>query len=206
MTTGVSAIVLAGGRSSRFGRDKLAEPVDGRPLLDHAIEAVGPLGSEILVVAAPGAAPRLPPGATLIHDLVPFEGPLAGLLAGLRAASEPVVLVVGGDMPSLAGPVLEAMLKELETPAIDAVVLEHDGRPRPLPLVVRREPALAATQGLIERGERRLRALPEVLATHTLAEAKWRTLDPDARTVRDIDRPSDLDKIGETPTNRPPSA
>ena len=38
----VAAIVLAGGRSSRFGRDKLAEPVDGRPLLDHAIDAVRP--------------------------------------------------------------------------------------------------------------------------------------------------------------------
>ncbi|MGH2474787.1 MAG: NTP transferase domain-containing protein, partial [Candidatus Limnocylindrales bacterium] len=30
----IGAIVLAGGRSSRFGRDKLAEPMDGRPLLD----------------------------------------------------------------------------------------------------------------------------------------------------------------------------
>ena len=36
----VSAIVLAGGASTRFGRDKLAEPVDGRPLLHHAAEAV----------------------------------------------------------------------------------------------------------------------------------------------------------------------
>ena len=37
----IGAIVLAGGRSSRFGRDKLAESIDGRPLLDRAVEAVG---------------------------------------------------------------------------------------------------------------------------------------------------------------------
>lgn len=203
MTTDVTAIVLAGGRSSRFGRDKLAEPLGGRPLVDHAIEAVRPLVTEILVVVAPGADRPLPAGATLIHDTVAFEGPLAGLLAGLRAAAEPVVLVVGGDMPSLAGPVLEAMLTHLDAPGVDAVDLEHDGSSRPLPLALRREPALAAARALIDRGERRLRSLPEALATHTLSEPAWRALDPDARTVRDIDRPGDLDDPGETRTDRP---
>ena len=206
MRKGVTAIVLAGGHSSRFGRDKLAEPVDGRPLLDHAIEAVHPLVTEILVIAAPGADPPLPAGATLINDTVAFEGPLAGLLAGLRAAAEPFVLVAGGDMPSLAGPVLEAMLAQLDMTGADAVALEHDGRARPLPLALRREPARAAAQALIDRGERRLRALLEALATRTLDEANWRTLDPDARTVRDIDRPSDLDALGETRTDRLPGA
>ena len=56
-TDGISVIVLAGGRSRRFGRDKLAEPVDGRPLLHHAIDAVRPIATEIIVVAAPGASP-----------------------------------------------------------------------------------------------------------------------------------------------------
>jgi molybdopterin-guanine dinucleotide biosynthesis protein A len=189
----VTAIVLAGGRSSRFGRDKLAEPIDGRPLLDHAIEAVRPHSTEILVVAAPGATPILPDGARLIHDPVAFEGPLGGLLAGLRAAVEPVVLVIGGDMPSLVGAVLDSMLVELDAPPVDAVVLEHDGRPRPLPMVVRRERALAAADRLVGAGERRLRAIGEALETRIVPEATWRPLDPDGLTVRDIDIPADLD-------------
>lgn len=41
----VSAIVLAGGRSSRFGRDKLAEPIAGEPLLNRTIAALGPVAT-----------------------------------------------------------------------------------------------------------------------------------------------------------------
>jgi molybdenum cofactor guanylyltransferase len=188
----VTAIVLAGGRSSRFGRDKLAEPIDGRPLLTHAIEAVRPHSTQILVVAAPDAVLSLPADTTIVHDSVAFEGPLVGLLAGLRAASEPVVLVVGGDMPSLVGAVLEFMLGELDVPDVDAVVLEHDRRSRAMPMVLRQERALVAADRLVDGGERRLRAVLDVLTTRIVAEATWRATDPDARTIRDVDTQADL--------------
>ena len=129
----VTGLVLAGGRSSRFGRDKLAERIDGRTLLDSAIDGVTPAATEILVVAAPDAAPDLPAGARLVHDPVAFEGPLAGVAAGLRAAHESIVLVVGGDMPTLVGAVIDSMLAALDAPGVEAVVLEHEGRARPLP-------------------------------------------------------------------------
>jgi molybdopterin-guanine dinucleotide biosynthesis protein A len=191
-TRRVSAIVLAGGRSSRFGRDKLAEPVHGRALLEHAIDGVTPAATEILVVAAPGVDLGLPTGVTLVHDAVAYEGPLAGVRAGLRAAGESIVLVVGGDMPTIVAAVVEAMLVELADSGLDAVVLEHEGRARPLPVALRREPALAAADRLLGDGERRLRALPEALATRLLSEATWRALDPSGLTIRDIDAPADL--------------
>ena len=78
----VSVVILAGGRSSRFGRDKLAEPVDGRPLLRHAIDAVRPIATEIVVVAAPDATPDVPADVRVVHDPVAFEGPLAGARRG----------------------------------------------------------------------------------------------------------------------------
>ena len=53
----VSAIVLAGGRSARFGRDKLAVSIDGRPLLHHAAEAVAAVATDIIVIAPPDVAP-----------------------------------------------------------------------------------------------------------------------------------------------------
>jgi molybdopterin-guanine dinucleotide biosynthesis protein A len=188
----VTGIVLAGGRSSRFGRDKLDALVDGRSLLFNAIDGVTPASTEILVIAAPDAAPRLPARATLIHDTVAFEGPLAGVAAGLRAAHESIILVVGGDMPTLVGAVVESMLQALDQPGVEAVVLEHDGRPRPLPIALRREPALAAADVLLADGERRLRALTEELATTVIPEPTWRALDPYGMTVRDIDTPADL--------------
>jgi molybdopterin-guanine dinucleotide biosynthesis protein A len=191
--TPVSAIVLAGGRSSRFGRDKLAEPmIDGRSLLEHAIGAVRPLASEVLVVAAPGGAPRISADVRLVHDPSPFEGPLAGLRVGLAAAQADVALVTAGDVPDLSRRVLQALLDELDAAGAEAVVLDHEGRARPLPMAVLRQPALAAATRLIEAGERRLGALSEALATVVIAEAAWRSLDPDGTTMRDVDTVDDL--------------
>jgi molybdopterin-guanine dinucleotide biosynthesis protein A len=188
----VTGLVLAGGRSSRFGRDKLAERLDGRTLLESAIEGVTPGSTEILVVAAPDAAPDLPAGARLVHDPVAFEGPLAGVAAGLRAARESIVLVVGGDMPTLVGAVIDSMLAALEVAGVQAAVLEHEGRARPLPIALRRDPALATADSLLADGERRLRALTKALETTIIPEATWRALDPYGMTVRDIDTPADL--------------
>jgi len=188
----VTGLVLAGGRSSRFGRDKLAERIDGRTLLDSAIDGVTPAATDILVVSAPGAAPDLPAGAWLVHDPVAFEGPLAGVAAGLRAAREAIVLAVGGDMPTLVGAVIDSMLAALDVAGVEAVVLEHEGRARPLPIAMRRDPALAAVDVLLADGERRLRALIETLETTVIPEPTWRALDPYGMTVRDIDTPADL--------------
>ena len=188
----VGAIVLAGGRSARFGRDKLAEPVAGRPLLWHAIGAERPLAGEVVVVLAPDAQPDLPDDVLVARDPVAFEGPLAGLLAGLTATRSDTVIVIGGDTPSLVGSVALAMLAALADPASGAVVLEHDGRARPLPLVVRRDQATLAARRLVDGGERRLRALTTALATTVIPEATWRRLDPDGRSIRDVDTPEDL--------------
>lgn len=192
MPSGVSAIVLAGGRSSRFGRDKLAEPIAGRALLLHAIDAVRPFASEVLVMVAPGARPDVPAGVRIVADARPFEGPLAGLLVGLGAANEPIVLVTGGDMPELVGGVLEALLIPFDRPGTEAAVLEQAGRARPLPMVLRREVALDVAASLVANGERRLRVLVDALAAIVIAENVWRALDPGGKSVFDIDTQADL--------------
>ena len=73
-----------------------------------------------------------------------------------------------------------------------ALVLEHDGRGRPLPMALRREPGLTTASALLAGGERRLAALAEALAAAVLPEAAWRALDPDGDTLRDIDTEADL--------------
>jgi molybdopterin-guanine dinucleotide biosynthesis protein A len=189
---GVSAIVLAGGRSSRFGRDKLIETVSGRPLLEHAIECVAPLARETIVVVGAEDSRVLPPGTTLVRDEPSFEGPLFGLLAGLRRAASPAALVVGGDMPTLVQSVLGALVDRLADPSCDAVILEDQGRGRPLPGALRVAVALPVAERLVDSGERRLGALYDAMSTAVIDELAWRRLDPDGRTLRDIDTPDDL--------------
>ena len=188
----VSGIVLAGGRSARFGRDKLVEPFDGRPLLHFAIEAVAALATDVLVVAAPGVDPAVPAGVRVVHDESPYEGPLAGCLTGLTAVREPLVLVVGGDMPRLEPAVLSLLVRALDASSSDAVLLEDRGRRQQLPFAVRTGSGTEIARQLLAQGERRLGALTERLNVRPLSEEEWRPLDPEARTLRDVDEPGDL--------------
>ena len=146
------------------------------------------------MVAAPDSEPILPPDVRIVRDRVAFEGPLAGLLAGLLEARAPLVMVVGGDMPTLVGDVLAAMLAELDGHGrVDAVVLQSNGQARPLPMAFRREPALIATASLLDAG-----AAPAAGAHRGARQPRsssrrpWRALDPDGRTLADIDEPADL--------------
>ena len=192
MTVKIGAVVLAGGRSARFGRDKLAEPIDGRPLLDHAIECVRSLADEIVVVLAPSDARALPSGVRTVHDPVAFEGPLAGLGAGLEALRSPIALIVGGDMPSLRTSVLAALLASRRDGDSVIAALRDGDRARPLPIAVRVPDVAAAVDRLLERGERRLGAVLDELPTTVIEESVWRALDPAAATLRDVDIPADL--------------
>jgi molybdopterin-guanine dinucleotide biosynthesis protein A len=69
---------------------------------------------------------------------------------------------------------------------------------RPLPAVFRNGAATQAARRVIADGERSLVALLRALPTRELAEAEWRGLDPDAATLRDIDRPEDLPDTSRT--------
>ncbi len=104
-----AAIVLAGGRSRRFGGDKLkARLADGRSVLAHAVAGAAAVADEVVVVIASGAdrPDGLPGSVVLVHDPEPDGGPLMGLAAGLETVSGEIVLVVGGDMPALEPSVL----------------------------------------------------------------------------------------------------
>jgi molybdopterin-guanine dinucleotide biosynthesis protein A len=198
---GVSGIVLAGGRSSRFGSDKLAADIDGRRLLDLAIEALAAVSDEVLVLLSPGDDRVLPSSTATLRRVVDPErhgGPLVGLLAGLEVADQPIVVVAGGDMPSLSRAVLEAMIRRLvaSAPGTDAIILAARGDRPPLPAVLRTGASTDVARRLVGDGERRLRSLFERLPTRALDEAEWRPLDPDGATLRDIDRPADLDGPG----------
>ena len=211
-----TGIVLAGGRSSRFGGDKLAAELDGRSLLASAVAAVAPLVDGVLV-----AAPRPPESlleaavadvpVTLVHDRDPFAGPLAGLVNALDTAVDPdpvadLAIVVGGDMPRLVPAVLRSMLDRLAAdPTIDAVLL---GRPQSLvdterqpprravlPLAVRVRAATRAAAEAIDSDDRSLQALVERLAHVEIPPAVWLPLDPGANTLLDVDTAGDLERI-----------
>ncbi len=96
-------VILAGGRSSRMGRDKALLPFQGRRLLDHVVDRIAP---QVRRLAISGDAARLGewPFAILADPVAGQPGPLAGVLAAMRWAQRfgaARVLTVPVDTPFL---------------------------------------------------------------------------------------------------------
>ncbi|HEY7762434.1 MAG TPA: molybdenum cofactor guanylyltransferase [Actinomycetota bacterium] len=193
-----SGVVLAGGRSSRFGsEDKLRAEVDGIPLLHHPIRRLDEVTGDVVVVLAPGGPePPLPAGSgvRIARDVRESEGPLAGALAGLGIVDRELAVVVGGDMPGLSSAVLRAMVGVADETSADAVALQDGDRFRPLPAVVRVTRARTVGERLLRDGERSLRAWLRAMGPTVVEEPVWTALDPERVTLRDIDETSDLDR------------
>lgn len=197
-----AAIVLAGGASSRFGGNKLAAELEGRPVLEHALRAAAAVASQIVLVIGPDdPAPWMPAdlgaGVVLARDAVAHRGPLAGLEAGfgaLAALPRPVdvAIVVAGDMPTLVPAVLELLAGTLaHDPSLGVACLEADPASL-LPAAVRPSVAGPAASALLAADRRSLRGLLAAVPTAVVPAGDWRALDPHGATLRDVDTPDDL--------------
>lgn len=151
----LAGVVLAGGESSRFdGGDKALATLGGRPLLAHAVDAVGAATREPPVVVvrnyddAGAYRDVLPSVATVVRDDGRFEGPLAGLFGGLDAVEAGWAVAVGCDMP-LVSPGVVAWLADQRAPGVDAVALRpRDGVRESLHALYRVDAALAVRERL----------------------------------------------------------
>lgn len=165
-----AAIVLAGGRSRRMGRDKAWLELDGRPLLVHVVELLGRCGcSPIVISARPGQAlPEIVGVETWrIDDPIADVGPLVGLHAVLeQLASKGVARAYLGscDAAGLSEPHVTWMLERLRAgPAstIAAVPIDAEGRRHPLAAVIDVGCLLACATAQLAAGGQRLQALFE---------------------------------------------
>ena len=154
-TAGVLGVVLAGGRSSRYGSDKAFADLGGVSLVERAARALGPVARRVVVVAndvgshAAAAWPVRP-------DLVPGIGPLGGLHTAVAWAAEEGlrgVIVLATDMPFVPSSLLEGLAARLDRGV--AVVPASRGPRGFEPLCAAYDVAcLPAIEAAIERGER----------------------------------------------------
>lgn len=185
----VSALILAGGKATRFGGIAKHElVVDGRTIFERQVSVLAPRVAEILV-----SSPRDIDGYRTVRDEHQGIGPLAGIAAGLAACTTPWLLVVAGDMPFITGALVDQLIARARasvdphaSDSVDAVGIRIDGLPEPLVCVLhtRALPIL----------ERRI-AGADYKASRLLTDENLRVDwidDADRKAVRNVNSPEDL--------------
>lgn len=121
-----SAAVLAGGKSTRMGRDKAALRLNGLTLAAHQTEKLRSLGLTDLMLSGWEDALAL---ARFVPDLFPARGPLGGIHACLGAAEHEAVLFLSVDVPLVPVETLKCLL---DAHCGGITLLSVDGTPQPL--------------------------------------------------------------------------
>lgn len=156
----MTALVLAGGRGRRMGADKAGLDIGGRTLLEHVLVQIEPLFDEILVSISDGRPPgtagraRRRTDIRLVVDDVPGQGPVGGILAGLKAARNDACLAVACDIPDIDLDLLRLLARTACWSEI-AVPVGPAGLYEPL-FAVYRKSVIPRIEGLLASGERSL--------------------------------------------------
>jgi molybdopterin-guanine dinucleotide biosynthesis protein A len=100
----LSGVVLVGGASSRFGSPKALAELDGETFVDRARRVLAEECAEVLVVGKAGELPF-----DVVDDASEVRAPIAGVVAGLRAAANDVVVFLPVDCPRVTADVIRAL-------------------------------------------------------------------------------------------------
>jgi molybdenum cofactor guanylyltransferase len=94
----VTAYVIAGGKSSRMGRDKAFLELGGKTLLERALGLAGAVAGEAKIVGDPAKFGKF---GAVVQDVYPERGPLGGIHAALTESQTELNLMIGVDLPFL---------------------------------------------------------------------------------------------------------
>ncbi|HIK54428.1 MAG TPA: molybdenum cofactor guanylyltransferase [Synechococcales cyanobacterium M55_K2018_004] len=198
----LSAIVLAGGQSSRMGRDKALIPVQGVPLLQRVCAAAKFCTDRVIIVARQGSSDhvdhsylaQLPAGCELVIESSRSEypqGPLVGFVHGLTQINTPWVLLLACDLPNIRGEVLQQWVGLLPHVPQEAIALLPRTEKGWEPLCgFYRSKALPSLEQFVQRGGR---SFQRWLAAENVQQLSLE----DPAVLFNCNTPEDLHQIGE---------
>jgi molybdenum cofactor guanylyltransferase len=202
----VSAFIVAGGQSSRMGQDKALLPLDGVPLLAHALDLLRALGLSPRIC---GSRPDLAHFAEVLPDNFPQCGPLAGMEAALSVSDAELNLFLPVDLPLLPAAFLRWLLARADASLAVATIPVVGGRLQPLSAIYSRRllegirRALAAGDCKVMHG---IQAAADSLAepidrfdVETVAAAvgpaDWPPSPPAVDWFRNVNTPADYERL-----------
>jgi molybdenum cofactor guanylyltransferase len=192
-----SAVILAGGRSSRMGLPKAALPFGPSTILERLIDTLSGAFAEIIVVAAPrrdepfSIEHILKDRADLVveRDDAAFAGPVGALRRGLARARGEIVFACSCDLPLLRSDTAHALCAMIA--GDDAVIPQLEGMLQPLCAAYRSDPTVVALAAMEAAGEHRLTLIAGRLKVCTIDETALRAIDRDLRSFLNVNTAED---------------
>ena len=195
-----SGIVLAGGRSTRFGgEEKSLKIVKGKRMICRVLDAMQGIVDEIVIsVRDESQRDMIRPiidAYPFVYDEITGIGPLAGIDSGLKKIEGEYVFIAACDMPFINKKAVELLFEMAK--GHDAAVPRHDnGFMEPLHAVYRRDAALEAVEASIKAGERRISAhVMRMSDVVYVSDAEIKKVDPELDTFRNINEAEDMRRV-----------
>lgn len=194
-----SAIILAGGFSSRFRKDKGLLPLANKPLIKHVSDIISNIVDEKIVVVsskvqAEKFAKVVDPDVKVLIDASDVQSPLVGALTGFEETRGEYALLLPCDTPLVSKDVL-LLLFELCINKTAAIPRWPNGYIEPLQAVYRTKPALEAAKNALSEGKLDIRSMVEKLrGIRYVSTLVLQQLDPTLRTFFNVNTPLDLKK------------
>ncbi len=197
----VSAFILAGGASSRMGRDKALLPFGGEPLILKTARLLEALVRDVTVIGEPSRYAEL--GIRALPDR--FVGakpgeraqtPLVGIVTALSAGEARSNLMLACDLPYLTAEWLDWLIDRAEKSGAQILMPRTENGIEPLAAVYQRE-CLAPILGAWEKGVRSVKDAVSQLRIESCSENEWASLDPSRRVLKNMNRPEDYQEAKE---------
>lgn len=190
-----TAALIAGGRSSRMGRDKAFLDWQGRPLWEVQLAKLRAAGAAELLVCGRHEQGFAGEGFRFVPDDVEDLGPLAGLVNALKAASHEHVLVLAVDMPFITVELLVELRshrrEEAEPSAkVQGIIPVRAGRFEPLAAIYPRS-ALALAEARLTGTDRSLQGFCRAAEAAGLVQ-RWNVTEEWSEEFRNVNSPFDL--------------
>ncbi|RLC30455.1 MAG: molybdenum cofactor guanylyltransferase [Deltaproteobacteria bacterium] len=190
---GVTGVILAGGKSSRYGRNKAFVKIGGVCLIDRVVRVMRAVFRNIILITnTPDeyAYLGLPMHADLIHGL----GPIGGVYTGLSVIADEAAFFVACDMPFLKPELIRYILDCRA--GFDVVVPRISGMVEALHALYSRK-CLDVVRKLIDAGQYQTLRVFDQVPVRYVEEEEIRRFDPDLGSFININRPRDVRRLGD---------
>ncbi|MTI33485.1 molybdenum cofactor guanylyltransferase [Xanthovirga aplysinae] len=159
----LTGIILAGGRSSRMGKDKALLSLNGKLFMEYIIEAIESLTSNIIIIGQEEEYEQF--GYPVYSDLIPGRGPLGGIYTGLYYSANSSNLILSCDIPCVTSDLLKYLFNKAY--GYRVTVCSHQQKIEPL-IGVYQKTCLPLLKDMLETNQLRLRDALKKLDAHYL--------------------------------------